>query len=186
MTQLLLYNYNDIDITVDFSILVDDEEVKTPIGIGAKTSVLSPPILKGSGALVKGKRGKKFLPLSLTGSQIQSGLEGEGATESTTLGTAYDWGFSLIPTSKLAKQVLVGWGYGCVENSCTDTDSAATVFVTPTSDADIYVDYENSGIESDFAVVEARKLGESLYPSCLFDQWYVFLTLACRICCNWR
>lgn len=41
--------------------------------------------------------------------------------------------------------LCVGWGYGCTDNDCDSEQSRSRVFVTPVSDATIFVDYNNDG-----------------------------------------
>ncbi|MEM7033659.1 MAG: hypothetical protein AAF629_29190 [Chloroflexota bacterium] len=56
----------------------------------------------------------------------------------------YDWGFPLIPADQLTSQALIGWGYGNTTNNPSIT-SFSVVWVTPVSDADIFVDFDGDG-----------------------------------------
>merc|ERR1712176_1481082 len=48
----------------------------------------------------------------------------------------------------MGSMALVGWGYGCTQNECdyfNDIEARSVVWVSPISDATIYVDYQNDG-----------------------------------------
>lgn len=75
----------------------------------------------------------------------------------------YDWGYSLIPSSALTDQALVGWAPGCTTflgpNECFDLEpsnngtgdvqgrSRTPVWVTSLANTTIYVDLDGSGVD---------------------------------------
>lgn len=65
---------------------------------------------------------------------------------------------SVIPTKYLTSQVIVGWGYGCTENDCEGKTERSAVWVSPTADATIYIDYDNSGNPNDYEVQDVDHL----------------------------
>jgi hypothetical protein len=58
----------------------------------------------------------------------------------------HDWGYPLIPRNELTSQVLVGLGYGCTNNNCQGHADRSVVWLSPVDDADIYVDFKNTGV----------------------------------------
>lgn len=70
-------------------------------------------------------------------------------SDTVGLGDRHDWGFPVIPTNMLTSMALIGWGYGCTQNQCDFAGrgySRSIVWVSPISDATVYVDYQNDGI----------------------------------------
>jgi hypothetical protein len=62
-----------------------------------------------------------------------------------------DWGYSLLPSNRLATQALVGLGLGNV-NEPPDADESR-IYVTALDDTTIFVDYDNDGqVDNSFAV----------------------------------
>ncbi|KAI2514320.1 oxidoreductase [Fragilaria crotonensis] len=66
-------------------------------------------------------------------------------------GQIYDWGFPMIPTSRLTSQALVGLGLGCTTGCLTDNNQGvkkerSVVWVTPIADTYIYVDFDGDGV----------------------------------------
>jgi len=60
-------------------------------------------------------------------------------------GTAVDWGHPLIPANKLTSQALIGLGWGCVDNDCGPEHARSVIWITPSVDADIYIDFDGDG-----------------------------------------
>lgn len=61
-------------------------------------------------------------------------------------GDGHDWGYPVVPMDMLTSMALIGWGYGCTQNACDyfwSFHARSVVWVSPVSDATIYVDYEN-------------------------------------------
>ena len=55
--------------------------------------------------------------------------------------------FLVIPAEELTSRVIVGLGYACTANTCTDTvEQPSPIWVTPVEDATISVDYDSDGI----------------------------------------
>jgi len=50
------------------------------------------------------------------------------------------------------------FSYGCTGNKCWYQEERSVVWVTPTQDADIYVDYNNSGDPNDYAIFPTDQL----------------------------
>jgi uncharacterized repeat protein (TIGR01451 family) len=62
-----------------------------------------------------------------------------------------DWGYSLLPSNRLATQALVGLGLGNV-NQPPDADESR-IYVTALNDTTVFVDYDNDGqVDNSFAV----------------------------------
>lgn len=139
---MLVYNPKASSITVKFTILdTDGSEVTENINLGPTTCAFSPVVPTGSGAFVESTDGT-FLALSLTDADVST-------TQYNTYGQVHDWGHPLQPLDQLTSQVLVGWGYGCTENDCDGKTERSAVWVSPVADADIYVDYQNTGANYD-------------------------------------
>jgi hypothetical protein len=62
-------------------------------------------VVTGSGVRVKSDNSKNFLALSLTDTENRTSVG------QLTFSEWYDWGFTVLPTSILTSQVLIGWGY---------------------------------------------------------------------------
>jgi hypothetical protein len=62
-----------------------------------------------------------------------------------TTGKWFDWGFPVVPMNLLTPQVLIGWGYGCTNNDCEGVAPRSVVWISAMEDADVYVDYNNTG-----------------------------------------
>jgi hypothetical protein len=53
-----------------------------------------------------------FVALTITDSEEYNSLNVQ------TWGATYDWGFTAVPTTQLSPEVLVGLGWGCLDNAC--------------------------------------------------------------------
>jgi len=62
-----------------------------------------------------------------------------------TQGQQHDWGHPLIPAKKLTSQALVGLGHGCVNNDCGSFTARSLIWITPTVDSSIYIDFDGDG-----------------------------------------
>ena len=158
-TKVLLYNPNAdaINVTVEYlEYSGDGAKPKHYVkNIGSKQYSLTDVIPTYSGASLDGSG--SFLALSLT--DTESTVENGQNTGSQW----YDWyvfgvspawnksnivvcrGFPVVPTKKLSSQVLIGWGYGCTDKKCYGQKDRSVVWVSPSEDADIYIDLSNSG-----------------------------------------
>ena len=72
-------------------------------------------------------------------------------------GMIYDWGFPVQPVDDLTAQVLVGWGYGCTDNYCSDPNKnehmaedhnrpRTVVWVSPMENCHFEVDFDGDGL----------------------------------------
>jgi VCBS repeat-containing protein len=140
-TKVWLYNPNDSAITVSYDFLGGG--VDGTITIAANSVALSPAVPDNSGARVFTANGEKFLPLSYTDINTP---------DSSPSGQMYEWASSLVPASELTYQAIVGWGYGTTN---PNGDAArSVVFVTPTAQTDIWVDYDGAGSRAPVKVVD--------------------------------
>ncbi|MEL7302617.1 MAG: hypothetical protein AAGJ53_02865, partial [Pseudomonadota bacterium] len=130
-TQIWLYNPGDdaIDVDVDFEGNGNDETITVPAGGSALTSIIP----DGSGTRVASDDGAFF---AIT------------QTDTTGVGARNDWGHTLIPTDELTSQVIVGLGFGNTDqiDGGNSGDSRSVVWVTPTEDATINVDFDGDGV----------------------------------------
>ena len=91
--------------------------------------------------------------------------------------TASDWGFTLVPETKLTTAAVVGWGPGSddppAENSSpvwVTTDGATTVYVDYDGDPSTGVSQDANGDWYDVALPMVAYLMERIYDSCDIDQ----------------
>jgi hypothetical protein len=79
---------------------------------------------------------------------------------SGTGGERYDWGFPVVPTNQLTPQVVVGLGYGCTNNNCNRGDKVprSPIWVTPSEDAFVFIDYNNTGARTGYDIRRVRRL----------------------------
>jgi uncharacterized repeat protein (TIGR01451 family) len=91
--------------------------------------------------------------LSVTDTEIYTD-HASGGTEQLN-GQAFDWGYPLQPTNSLTSQVLVGWGYGCTSNDCQGKTERSAVWLVPLKNADVYIDYQNTGANPEKIQVNA-------------------------------
>lgn len=142
-TKVLVYNPNEEEITVTLQYLKTYsngyiQRFQYAIQVASKQYQLSDVVPTYSGAFLDGTG--SFLALSLTDTESTT------ATGQSTDGQWYDWGFPVIPREKLSSQVLIGWGYGCTGNKCYGQTDRSVVWACPVEDADIYVDFGNTGV----------------------------------------
>ena len=63
----------------------------------------------------------------------------------------FDWGFAVLPMSRLSSQVVLGWSTGHdTANVPPDGDNGNLAFVTPIDDTTIYVDLDADGTADNF------------------------------------
>jgi hypothetical protein len=100
-TKLFLYNPNtdSMDVTVT---LQNTTHKRT---LPPKKSGWTDVVVTGSGVRVKSDNSKNFLALALTDTENRTSVG------QLTFSEWYDWGFTVLPTSILTSQVLIGWGY---------------------------------------------------------------------------
>lgn len=138
-TKMVLYNPGpqSVEIMTEYLVGVNQTRVAEMRTVAAGKHVFSPIIPTDSGGWLTGTG--NFIALSLTDSEYTTS-DGQ-----KTGGQWYDWGFPVLPRQLLTSQVFIGWGYGCTDNNCYGQKDRSVVWVTPTADADIYVDYNNTG-----------------------------------------
>lgn len=153
-TRVVLYNPNAVALIVKFTYLLDTlAEMSESYTIQPRKSVFSRIVPTGSGATMKANTpGQNFIALSVTDSDTTAGL----SNELNLGGQAFDWGSPVVPRNRLTPQVLVGWGYGCTANDCQGRTERSTVWICPVADADVYVDYQNTG--SGYTKIPLKKL----------------------------
>ncbi|MEM8550891.1 MAG: SdrD B-like domain-containing protein, partial [Pseudomonadota bacterium] len=137
-TQVQLFNPGDSDITVNYDFAGGSSPDGT-ITVPAGGSAFSPIIPNDSGArFFTDDEADVFFALSFT--------------DTSGTGNRNDWGHPLIPADQLTSQVLIALGAGnqpiLLGNASNGTDRS-TVWVTPTEDAEIFVDYgDGNGAQS--------------------------------------
>lgn len=67
------------------------------------------------------------------------------ALSGTSAGQAGDWSFTLYPDSFLTTDALVGLGLGKDPTDTTSTENGSPLWVTPTCNTYVYVDWNNDG-----------------------------------------
>jgi uncharacterized repeat protein (TIGR01451 family) len=132
-TKVVCYNGGTSSITVDYQYF-------TGTTLQRKTMTLAPNTV-GQSLFIPTNSGARF---NSTGKFIALSTSD---TLSSTSGQIYDWGFPVMPRSQLSSQVLIGWGYGCTGKVCVGGQgSRSVVWITPTANADLYIDYNNDGV----------------------------------------
>lgn len=140
-TGVWVYNPNSSSITVSYTF--SGSSGSAPCTANTACKIVDIPV--GSGARFYTSNGSVFYAVSVT--------ETSGAQ-------LYDWGFSLLPSTQLSDQLLVGWAPGCATiNSATEcfdvvgpltandqVISRSPVWVTPLANTTIYVDLDGQGI----------------------------------------
>lgn len=138
-TRAIFYNPNTSTIQVK-GLYKSDSKSETSVTIDAGQHMMSEFTPDGTGAEFYSAGGEPFFAMSFTDT-----LSGQHI---------YDWGFPIVPKNRLSSQALIGWGYGCTGNDCKNDEfetgdysqSRSVVWVTPTEDADIYIDRDNNGV----------------------------------------
>lgn len=154
-TKVLMYNPSSSSITATIKHIDTDGSTKTTtVTLPSKTSTYSHIIPTGSGALVE-STGNAFSALSVTDTEKYTDHASGGVEQLN--GQCYDWGYPLQPTNQLTAQVLVGWGYGCTGNECHSKTERSAVWVTPVQNADVYIDYQNTGTNPQKIEVDALR-----------------------------
>lgn len=82
----------------------------------------------------------KLSGLQLTAASPFFGIVMVGADPSNT--SAHDWGFTLVPGDSLTSELVCGWGPGSVDL----TANGSPVWVTPSADTRLYVDFNGDGL----------------------------------------
>jgi uncharacterized repeat protein (TIGR01451 family) len=166
-TKMIVYNPNASAITVTvehFNKVFRCQKLRTgrlacevtsttrekyTMEIGSKQVMKTKVVNSGSGAWLHST--STFLPLSITDSEDYTS-DGQG-----TGGQWYDWGFPVVPRDKLTSEVIIGLGYGCTNNNCGAEKVRNVVWISPVVDADLYIDYQNSGSpKGPFEIKELR------------------------------
>lgn len=140
-TKVVVYNPGNATILVSYDYLLSNGMTTTAtFSVAAKKDAMTNVIPTGSAAQIYSDN--VFFAFSFTDT---AKFDGSGQR---TFGQAYDWGFPLQPYDLLSPQVLIGLGYGCTYDHCNSTTRhiMSVVWVSPTQNADIYVDFDNNGV----------------------------------------
>lgn len=131
-TRIAIYNPNNEPLTVSYtrnsgtlSITVDPNDVEW-------TGVVE------TDSACKLEAAKPFVAYSIS--------------DTVSSGQLFDWGCPVMPMEQLTSIAFIGWGYGCTDNQCDHdgvTHARSVVWVAPTEDATVYVDYDNDGTADD-------------------------------------
>lgn len=188
-TNVLLYNPGTESITVDFTTIgPDGEPVIQPIPVDPKSTVISPCVgaccaspcpgagEPRSGARLKSQRRKDtFAAFSVTNvkagtppSQSNLNLSDEES------GQAFDWGFPLMPTSKLTHQAQVSLGAPCRHNNCDENPPSTALWLTPDKAADVYIDRRHIG--GDYDKIELGELESGVIAGMVLSGAIIFAT----------
>lgn len=125
-SRLVIYNPGSSSLSVTYETL----SYRKSVSVSAGKSFLTDVIPTGSGCFVDASQ--NFIVLSLT--------------DTVGTGQIYDWGFPVMPRSKLTPQVLVGLGFGCTNNDCKGGTERSVVWISPVADADVMIDFNNDGV----------------------------------------
>jgi hypothetical protein len=169
--RTVIYNdaSTDINVDVQFRPSATSGITTQTVPVKAKSFNLSPIIPSGSGSYLKSKLGEKFLALTMIDVE---------QTHWTT-GKWFDWGFPVVPRNMLTPQVLIGWGYGCTNNNCEGITPRSVVWISALEDADVYVDYANTGLnQQKFSIksLEGLKIADLKDPSNDMSGALIFAT----------
>ncbi len=129
-TRIVLYNAAATATTVTYNYFLKGVKQTGSVVLNPKSAGSTPVIPDGTGCSLSAPG--NFIALSVT--------------DTVGSGDVHDWGFPVMPTSMLTPQALIGLGYGCTGNNCQGYNPRSVVWVSPTQDASIFVDYENDGI----------------------------------------
>ena len=128
-----LYNPNDSELEIKVETALT---ASTTITIPANSTVKYPPVGLSTAT------GVRFTSTDERHFTALAALD-----ESDT----QDWGYSLLPSNRLATQALVGLGLGNV-NQPSDADESR-IYITALDDTTIFVDYDNDGnADANFSV----------------------------------
>jgi len=148
-TRIWIFNPNDFPITVKHERVADYGTGTSTYTVPPKTAKRSDDTGAGTGSRLFTESGDVFFAITQTDAENHD----DPATGFLATGHVYDWGHPLVPANQLTSQVLVGLGYGCTDTKAcappatgnTVTTSRLVVWVSPTSDATIYVDKNGDG-----------------------------------------
>ena len=118
-TYMYFYNNSAVPITVFYTNLVATNSFVLPANGGYKFTMP-----QGSGAVFSSAGGEKFTTLCT--------VAGSPAND-----TDYNWGFTPLPKGSLTSEAVAGWAPGTSDYSA----NGSPVWVTPTANTRIYVDY---------------------------------------------
>jgi uncharacterized repeat protein (TIGR01451 family) len=136
-SQITISYEGDENLTGSFTVAGNSSEFIEVASSGGDINLPIPGDPDYSGLRFFTQGGQDFFALA----QIDAGISGSGSDS----GQIFDWGFPLIPADQLTSQALVGWGYGNTNND-PNINSRSVVWVTPTADATVSVDYDGDGI----------------------------------------
>jgi hypothetical protein len=114
-SKVIIYNPNSINITYTMKYLKNKTLTTYTQQVASKKAVYSIVVPTDSGALVESAY--EFVALTITDSEEYNSLNVR------SYGATYDWGFTAVPTTHLSPEVLVGLGWGCLDNTCGCTYS---------------------------------------------------------------
>ena len=125
------YNPGSAQMNCRMTYLQSRQSKTWTFDVNPKQSRWTVVVPTGSGAFLDCNT--NFIALSVTDTIRRTG------------GQWFDWGFPLVPRDQLTSQVLIGWGFGCTNNNCKGKVDRSVVWLSPVADADIYIDYGNTG-----------------------------------------
>mmetsp|Transcript_26857 Transcript_26857/g.58259 ORF Transcript_26857/g.58259 Transcript_26857/m.58259 type:complete len:732 (-) Transcript_26857:2407-4602(-) len=140
-TAVQLYNPHNFDITVKWDNIESNENEH-----GTE---------EGSFQVKKGEYEKFMIPREGSGYRFYTANDAHtffGVTRTEAVNNGQNnqlWGHALVPTSSLSSRVITGLTYGCHDPTNCPTavnDSPSPIWLTPTQDADIRIDYNSNGV----------------------------------------
>ena len=118
-SRLLIYNPNSDNIQYTMKYLVNGVLTTYTGSVTSKKAIYSPIVPYNSGAIFESTH--SFVALSITDSEEYD------SSKTQTWAATYDWGFAATPTNLLTPEVLIGLGWGCLNNVCPSTSFARSV-----------------------------------------------------------
>ena len=145
-TVVYVYNPNDSEITINWE---TQSAVQPSVAVAAGAIAQIPLPTAGPDGIANGE-GSRFFSDSLfqaiTAIDVNPDTNDNPNSSSDEQNRDYDWGFVLIPDSSLTTQVLIGWAPAVEPGSSPRSGRLGSpVWITPTADTTISVDFDNDG-----------------------------------------
>ena len=121
-SRVLIYNPNSDRIVYTMKYLSNGTLTTLTGAVDSKKALYSPIIPYNSGAMFESTHA--FVALSITDT------EEFNSAGTQTWAATYDWGFAATPTDLLSPEVLIGLGWGCLNNNCGATIARSCVWIT--------------------------------------------------------
>ena len=122
-SRMLIYNPNSDNIQYTMKYLNNGVLTTYTGTVDSKNAVYSPVVPYNSGAMFESTY--EFVALSITDTEQYNSKGNQ------TWAATYDWGFAATPTNLLTPEVVIGLGWGCLNNVCPKkTSSRSVVWVT--------------------------------------------------------